>query len=361
MRVFRRYPFTTSLVASLLVGMILIACGALPQVPQDCRLDGQQCQEGFKCKPVEGSFFWKCFPEPTPTPTPSPTPSPDPTPTPTPTPTPDPTPTPSPTPTPTPDPTPSPTPSPCGSVGKVCVRGDGSVFPFDRNECWTCADWQGYMIRNGYFTAGDPREDGDVAGHPGYWINYDPQGVLVGFISKKDCKNKQGVLQVDFPRAEERPIPCPTPSPSPSPTATPSPLPGGCPPISQVGGSMLAPRDCGANCRRQGYLGYVVNYTSTELRASTPENPCPGGRPRCEMPRECQNPLGADIFISLPGHFTNDLCDARSDNPFNCHHKPLASETGVTEFRSCPKNTGPGDARCVSNFIDIRPSGPVPR
>lgn len=132
--------------------------------------------------------------------------------------------------------------------------------------------------------------------------------------------------------------------------------------MSQTGGSMLAPRDCGQACRRQGYLGYVVNYTATPLCVEgSPGCVCDPARNRCEVPKACQDPRGATTYLTLPGKFTNDICDERSDNPFNCHHKPKADETGLTEFRSCPWHSDPSDSRCVSKFIDIRPSGPVPR
>lgn len=235
------------------------------------------------------------------------------------------------------------------------------MTPFDRTKCWTCADWQGYMIRNGYFTAGDPKEDGDVGGRPGYWLNYDPQGVLVGVISKRDCTNGSGALVVDWPRAEERVVPCPTPQPTPSATPPPGPTPtpqAGCPALHQVGGMFLSAVSCGQQCIKQGYLGVRVNYTATETcREGDPGCVCDPARNRCEMPRPCQNPLGADIFLTLEGQFTNDLCDANSDNPFNCHHKPKANETGVTLFTSAPKGADPFDPRNVTNCVDIQASG----
>jgi hypothetical protein len=306
---------------------------------------------------------WPPKPSPTPPPpttlaTPTPSPSPSATPTATPSPTPSVPPTPPP-----PTPTPVPTPSPCVPVsGKVCVTSDGDIFPFDRTKCWTCADWQGYMIRNGYFTAGDPKEDGDVGGRPGYWLNYDPQGVLVGVISKRDCTNGSGALVVDWPRAEERVVPCPTPQPTPSatppPVPTPSPGSGGCPGLLKVGGMFLSAVDCGQQCRKQGYLGVRVNVTATELcREGDPGCVCDPARNRCEMPRVCQNSRGATTYISLPGHFAYDICDANSDNPFNCHHKPKANEAGVTTFTYCPAGAAAADPRCTSKCVDVREVG----
>jgi hypothetical protein len=220
------------------------------------------------------------------------------------------------------------------------------------------------MIRNGYFTAGDPLEDGDVSTPrvPGYWLNRDPQQVLVGQISKRDCTNANGALVVDWPRAEVRTVatPCPSPSPTPSPGPTPTPPPNGCPALFQTGGSFLSAVDCGKKCRDQGYLGVRVNYTATDLcKEGDPGCVCDPARNRCEMPKTCQNPNGADIFITLAGHFENDECDRNSDNFFNCHHKPKANETGVTLFTSTPWQNpkDPWDPRAVTNCVDVQEHG----
>lgn len=171
------------------------------------------------------------------------------------------------------------------------------------------------------------------------------------------------------------PGPSPMPTPGPSPTPAPTPGPGGCPPLLEMGGSMLAPRSCAPGCQRDGFLGYVVNYTATPLRAATPENPCPPGsggqsRLRCEMPSECQDPRGAWISMQHPAFTDDDRCevtatglwcdcDARSDNPYNCHHKPHPNEMGVTTFASCPYGVRPPDPRCVLKQIEIREDKPV--
>ena len=122
---------------------------------------------------------------------------------------------------------------------------------------------------------------------------------------------------------------------------------------------MLAPRTCAPGCVRDGYLGYVVNFSATP-KSDASRGHCPH-RPEqrfCEQLYACQDPRGADIWISLPGHFTNDICDARSDNPYNCHHKPKANETGRTTFKTCPKDSGPNDPRCRSFVVDVTPDGP---
>jgi hypothetical protein len=293
-------------------------------------------------------------------------------------------PTPSPTATPTPQPTatptPVPTPSPCIPTGtgstlqKVCVAVDGAITPFDRTKCWTAKDWLDFMMRDRWddacacikpgsaqFTPGDPKEDGDASGtHPGFWLNHDPSGRLVGVVHKKTATNANGVLVVDYPRVEERNVPGPvaTPCPSPSPSASPTPGPG-TPTVSQMGGSFLTARDCGKKCIDQGYLGYVVNVTSTPLCLNgSPGCSCDPARNRCEFPKELQDPRGSTVYLSLPGKFSHDLADERSDNPYNHQHKPKANETGVTEFLHCVYHAPWTDGRCTPKCMDIQKSGP---
>lgn len=337
------------LMSSVAVLGSLAACAVIDKLPPPgCLLTG--CPSGSECRVQGGEAV--CVPVVVPTPSPTPTPTPVPTPTPTPEPTPEPTPTPAPTPPPTPVPTPSPSPSPC-TVTTGCPA-----------DAWQCADKQEWEVGQGNWVRAPRGAAYSIYGCPP-GVSEVP-GCAGGVYLNRRCDRVDQSGRVLAP-AEDGwfgicvPAVTPCPSPTPTPVPTPTPPPGGstCPPIYQVGGSMLQPRDCGEACRRQGYLGYVVNYTSTEL-VSARDYPCPGGRQRCEMPVACQNPLGADIYISLPGHFTNDICDARSDNPFNCHHKPKANETGVTTFTSCPKGAPPTDPRCVSNRIDVRPDGPHP-
>lgn len=162
-------------------------------------------------------------------------------------------------------PPPTPAPPNCGgppvcstTIERVCVRVDGSTFPFNDKDpqhqngpnCATWATHQAYMIRHGYYTAGDPTEDGDVAGRPGYWLNYDAQQVLVGLIRKSDGMrvdpnngNERGT-SIDPPYMEKRPvtvcapqIPCgPGGPPSPpSPPNGPCAAPSSCPVLSRWG------------------------------------------------------------------------------------------------------------------------------
>lgn len=359
------------MIACALAVAFTSGCGPITIPPiQDCRLAGQECKPGSTCtKPTDGSLYpYRCVTDPvaTPTPPPSPTPSPSPTATPPPPPS-------TPTPTPQPLPTPSPTPSPCvPRQEKVCVGSEGGPILglFNPNAtsgptaCWTAATWLDYMIRHGYFTVGT-ETDGDLHGFPGYWLNYNASHVLVGQINKVTARNPAGRYVGDAPFMELREVPCPGPTPTPRPSATPpppvptpTPTPGGCPDLLKVGGMFLSAVDCGPQCRKQGYLGVRVNVTATELcREGDPGCVCDPTRNRCEMPRQCQNPAGATTYISLPGKFEDDLCDANSDNPFNCHHKPKADEAGVTEFNYCPHAAAPDDPRCTAKCIDVREFG----
>jgi hypothetical protein len=324
---------------------------------------GFNCVAGLECR----LHTWKpnrigtCQPPPTPMPSPTATPAP--------------------TVTPVPTATPQPTPTPCiptTTVQRVCVDAPDKTpreFPFIERDpknggnpnCWTWATWQGFMIRNGYYTAGDPTEDGDAGSPPsapGFWLNHDAQGVLVSLIRKSDGINvhpwhrTEHGTSVQFPYMEKRTVTNVCPSPSPSPSASPTPGPGGCPGLFQVGGMFLTAIDCGKKCRDEGYLGVRVNYTATELcREGDPGCVCDPARNRCEMPKQCQNPLGSDIYLTLAGHFTDDLCDANSDNPANCHHKPKANEAGVTLFISSPKRAGAWDPRATTNCVDVRENG----
>jgi hypothetical protein len=160
-------------------------------------------------------------------------------------------------------------------------------------------------------------------------------------------------------------IPCPEPTttPTPVPVPTPTPLPGACPPILEVGGSMLQPRTCAPGCVKDGYLGYVVNWTATPL-ISAASGLCAPGRNRCEMPKQCQDPRGAYTWLYLPGVFGLGICDQRSDNFFNCHHKPKANETGRTYFISCPWGVMPPtppafNPLCTIHVVDVRADKPV--
>jgi hypothetical protein len=340
-----------------------IGCKTIGEIQRSCVFEGcedptKECRIVGQTEHLPGKY--ECVPKPAPTPTPTPTPigtpHPDPTPTPAPTPTPKPTPIGTPHPSPVPTPTPRPTPRP----DPWCNR-DGSPRKGTPADCSTCKEKQDAEVRAGNWIRLPPT-------HPFPGITGDECAVLGpgckcldSKCNRVDCATGRILAPADDGWFGNLCIPCrePSPSPTPVPTPTPSAPPGGgCPPIYQVGGSMLQPRTCAPGCQRDGYLGYVVNWTATEL-ISADTGRCPAGRNRCEMPRECQNPHGATTYISLAGKFTNDLCDERSDNPFNCHHKPKADETGITIFRSCPKDAPPTDPRCTEHRVDVRHDRPV--
>lgn len=272
--------------------------------------------------------------------------------------------------------TPQATATPCSQrTEKVCLK-DGREYPLA--ECWTCrAQIPGVMNltdywAGSYWTPGDPVEDSDARTDgkfpKGLWLN-DNGHDQWQCVSKRTCDrvkcNDPGTVispfAVMFPPAVTEivrtcPTPGPTVTPQATPQATPTPGPGGCPPLLKVGGMFLSAVSCGQSCINQGYLGWRVNYTATELcREGDAGCVCDPARNRCEMPRPCQNPLGADIRITLEGKFTNDICDANSDNPNNCHTKAKADETGVTLFTSMPKGeTDYYSARTVTNCVDIQ-------
>lgn len=333
-----------------------------PPGPKDCTVTGcpthgEQCVQLTKNPPTYG-----CVPVATPTPPPPTTTLPSPPP--------------SSTPTPCPSPIATPTPQPCQpTTQQVCVDNDGNYLGvFDPKAtsgptaCWRTKDWVSYMRRHYWDNAQVP---GTVR-----WVNGVELGVNLGAAGhhadectrmddgwrvRCDDPNARIFWAVDPPRMVERVVSCPSPAgpaapvAGPSPCATPPPGPGGCPPLLKVGGSFLTAVDCG-NCRKQGYLGWRVNYTATELcEEGVPGCVCDPARNRCERPKACQNPEGADIRLTLAGHFTNDLCDANSDNPSNCHHKPKANETGVTLFTSMPKGaTDYYSAQTVTNCVDVQ-------
>jgi hypothetical protein len=378
----------------LTVGILTMApsCEGVP----DCRKEG--CAEGRQCtSPIEGVWICTISGDPSPTPTPFPSPTPPPTTLPGPRDcrhfgcpthgqvcvevarddwqcvTPTPLPTPTPTPQPTPTPTPQPTPTPCNpSMRKVCSAGpEGPYTEFDRTKCWTCADWLSYMMRNrdtngdgipdgAAFTPGDPAEDGDVGGHPGFWINNDGHGNLQ-FIGKKDCKNKNGALMVDYARAEDRVVPCPSPTPSPFPTPTPgptpspgptpTPIPGGihCTPLAHIGVAFHAQHPA-----PNGPLGYRWVFSATP-KSRKPF--CPENRNECEQQAyqgdpvnnyagvvwrfdlrfQCQDPAGPLWNQQEPhtgDHWENT--DVRQENNYLANLKPAVK--GLHRVRTCTRD-----------------------
>jgi hypothetical protein len=170
------------------------------------------------------------------------------------------------------------------------------------------------MIRNGYFTAGDPLEDGDVSTPrvPGRWLNRDASGALVGTISKKDCTNANGGLVVDWPRAEVKehtvcapavPCPGPTPTPTPGPGGPGCTMPTSCPVLSRWGVSPTPHlQDSNARTVTEALVGGTGHWDSTPRfgnsgNQGTPCNDehhevCTSTQPGCSAWRKCEDPRG---------------------------------------------------------------------
>jgi hypothetical protein len=303
-----------------------------PFPPEDCRYreSGPKCPFGMECRPTENvGAPWECqWPVPVPTPTP--------------------------TATPTPVPTPVPTPTPCIPITYTQTP--------KKDKCENCDTCRSYMLGR-YWKPENRQPDGRYINFP---AGREGDMSVAEFYNPATCfKERQDGTPVWAPSvycyAAEKEcrtitIPCPNPTPTPSPTPTPGP---GVPTISQMGGSFLTARDCGKKCIDQGYLGYVVNVTSTPLCLNgSPGCSCDPSRHRCEFPKELQDPRGSTVYLSLPGKFAHDLADERSDNPYNHQHKPKADETGVTEFLHCVYHAPWTDARCTPKCMDIQKGGP---
>jgi hypothetical protein len=123
--------------------------------------------------------------------------------------------------------------------------------------------------------------------------------------------------------------------------------------LSRYGISELSRRACSGNCQADGYLGIIINVSATP-KSRKPYCPHAPDRQECEQWRPCQdgftdwqNPtLGPDLWMTLPGHWTDARVDKRSDNNHLGHHKPTASETGVMTFKACPRGARTDDPRC---------------
>lgn len=186
------------------------------------------------------------------------------------------------------------------------------------------------------------------------------------------------------PSSDPIPSPSPQTSPSPSPiipSPSPSPLPSPSPDndLTESGNYKLPDgwetgKTCNANYAKGKPSSYGAAYLSTvpikpgniylgiRINASvTPhigkpycEHSCydeegnyalSNCRNNCEQLKGCQDPNGAPIYITLPGHFTNDICDEQSHNKWNCHHKPKKNETGPTTFIAYPTGMTPDSAK----------------
>jgi hypothetical protein len=370
----------------ILAACTAVSCALVFRAKESCFVQG--CNAGEMCIATDDGQFSKCVPAPPPSVPPTTLPSP-PSPAPTPTPVPTPTPTPVPTPTPTPEPVPTPTPKPPKPPSEWC-NADGTRRPEPPRptDCSTpleriqqevasgnwlpaCApDGTGprtiWTKLYGQYTcpSGERLRGMYGCGAQGETLGCTPVACVDLNLARVNCQS-WGVVQPndDHRICKKCPAPSPTPTPGPSPTLPPT---GEAPPLLYMGGSMLAPRNCAPGCVKDGYLGYVINWTATplvsgDLVACFDEHG--NRRRRCEMPKQDQDPRGAYTWLYLPGVFDLGICDQRSDNYYNCHHKPKANETGVTYFISCPFGVQPPippseHPLCSIHRVDVRPDGP---
>lgn len=98
------------------------------------------------------------------------------------------------------------------------------------------------------------------------------------------------------------------------------------------------------------YIGVRINYDATPH--SLPPY-CPPDRAQCEQDKRCQDPLGPDFYLTLPGVFENDVCDKSSGNNYKCHHKPKVGEEGATRVCVVPRGAAPDDprGRCITSEV----------
>ena len=122
-----------------------------------------------------------------------------------------------------------------------------------------------------------------------------------------------------------------------------------------MGVTMLTTRPCSGNCKKDGYLGYIINMSGTPK--DRPPRCWTTGRNECEQWKGCQDPAGIEFRMSLAGGWQNEECDRRSDNPYNCHHKPRVEDVGLTRFETCVKGSAPGGPTCSITYVDVRPDG----
>jgi hypothetical protein len=118
---------------------------------------------------------------------------------------------------------------------------------------------------------------------------------------------------------------------------------------------MLTTRPCSGNCKKDGYLGYIINMSATPK--DRPPRCWTTGRLECEQWKGCQDPAGVEFRMSLAGGWQNEECDRRSDNPYNCHHKPRVEDQGVTTFETCKRGDPPGSPSCSTTTVHVGPNG----
>lgn len=227
-------------------------------------------------------------------------------------------------------------------------------------DCRACADHMGIDIRGGHAT-----KDAE-----GWWTDngvyridaycrrtYDGVSIIPGTSGSWEWRG-------DCPPAALRACPPQPPQPSPSPSPLPSPSPGPIPsPSAGCPVGCEAPQWLGVALRSIGganpqggkYLGKKYNVDATPHTFILACQEHPGDN--TEWKKACQAanwPRGPEFYMSLPGHFDGDRCDAFSGNSAGdwwCHHKPegdqgpsgKGAQVGPTTFWATPPGTGPNN------------------
>lgn len=315
-------------------------------------------------------------PRPSPSASPAPTPAPSPTisPAPSPTPVPSPSTSPTPIPTPTPHPTPAPSPTPCTpkgipetalkptkipckagfvAAGKYCWAAHDPIAQ-QQTECRPCADHMGIDISQGHATldAEGWWTDNGVYRIDAYCRRtYNGVDVISNWEWRGDCPPK--ALKECPPAPKPSPTPTTPPTPGPPPSPRPEFCPAGCEVPQWLGVALRSVQD--VNPKGGKFLGKRYNVDATphtfEVRCQDRPNEA------TEWSKVCQAefwPDGPEFYMSLPGHFDGDRCDAFSGNEAGnwwCHHKPegpngesgKGAQVGPTTFWAVPPGGGPED------------------
>jgi hypothetical protein len=156
-------------------------------------------------------------------------------------------------------------------------------------------------------------------------------------------------------------VPDPSPAPTPLPSTPPPigadgnyplPAPGVCPAhfvnsLAWVGITFTGRVDAGHGLTR-------YNFDATP-HSQPPFCPHAPGNLKCEQLAACQDPAGPDFYMTLPGMFTNAVCDKFSNNPYKCHHVPERGQGGPTTVCAVPAGAPPDSraGRCVT--VNVQP------
>lgn len=306
-------------------------------------------------------------------------------------------------------PTPKPPkPTTCKSIEGVCNTCDDMIEQAVLQHNWNCPRTQGWPGRFIDMPREDgvpvPREPYDASIGRGMCYNRGQEKSRVDrgcnrYAGDSDTllnKAGDGRLGVICPcdtsvfppttptPAPPRPSPTPPPPPVPVPVPTPDPAPGerfnfplprsvdSCTPEYtsipvRVGIVTLGEgRPCSGDCRKDGYLGRIINVSATPHDVP----PRCGHRPeqnKCEQWPGCQyghddlsNSSKGPVIVMKNAAWGDrwELVDKRSDNTYNAHHKPKQGETGLTTFKACyPGWDLDNDPRCGTITINVHGDG----